>query len=726
MAVNPLNSFATLNKEILPTMRLLHCKTFQLESHDDPTTRPPYAIFSHRWGREEVLYDDIRDQPHAVDFVVLQEYIQGLEKELNELKCHLRVAKGTGGAADSRGVRVGDGENIVGGGAIDLRLHRAKKKEGWAKIEGCCAEASRLGFTYVWIDTCCINKDSSTELSEAINSMFVWYREADLCLAYLEDYTYSSPTPYIPEPIQRGTSQWFTRGWTLQELIAPREVVFYNKYWTFIGCRTSLADIISGLTGISAKILSPRSGAHLSDFSVATRLSWAAGRKTTRGEDRSYSLLGLLGVSMPIIYGEGEEAAFFRLQTEIFRSSSDHSIFAWRGDVSQKNKKVFRDPTFSKDGHTPEPLHIHPSSSETIFERSVSLLARSPDNFKHSSNIYNVPYTPEDLVAFSSPPDGAGALQKYSHVTQAMRVQLPLEPLIITPSEPNDFQSAFLAHLACKTESGVDRVAILLEPGGPGVYRRAAVYELIFVKDTDILHSTVTLQDVYVPSPSPLLPIHQPAMHLDPAVLVRRIRVHLVASEAQKSGFMMSGSYPDLPPEEADRASLRSKVIGPTEWKFSYLTNRDSDVGFIFQGHSVGEFVANAGFVIVFRANSQSCEREDQILVFDLGDVRQLYGEADTSVQILQACRKMWFSDQRFGCVPTEKSQLLVMPLRCGKHVLINTFVEEGKGISLPDKGIRVNVIIKGGLGGIEHRSDCMGAELDRMKWDCQIEERLE
>lgn len=174
-----------------------------------------------------------------------------------------------------------------------------------------------MGYEYVWIDTCCIDKTSSAELSEAINSMFAWYQEAKVCYAYLFD---------VPDrPLK--ASRWFTRGWTLQELIAPREVIFYDGNWRNLGDRTSLGPRISQCTRIPESILSGEKD--LDTFSTAQRMSWAAERQTTRVEDRAYCLMGLFGVNMPLIYGE-REAAFIRLQEEILRISEDHSLFAWK------------------------------------------------------------------------------------------------------------------------------------------------------------------------------------------------------------------------------------------------------------------------------------------------------------------------------------------------------------------------------------------------------------
>ncbi|KAI0471954.1 heterokaryon incompatibility protein-domain-containing protein [Xylariaceae sp. FL0804] len=254
-------------------MRLLH--TTELLVQDFNGDVPPYAILSHTWGDEELSFSDMED-----------------------------------GRKDGRSLR---------------------SLKGWQKITQCCKQAISDGFEYVWIDTCCIDKRSSAELSEAINSMFSWYRDAVLCYAYLEDVVVDSDRSedrsesheaYPPGLIK---SRWFTRGWTLQELIAPPILVFYSSSWSRIDTREKLQDAIVGITGISRDFF--LSG-KLGNFSIAQKMSWASKRNTTRVEDRAYCLLGLFGVTMPLLYGEGRRA-FVRLQEEIMKESDDQSIFAW-------------------------------------------------------------------------------------------------------------------------------------------------------------------------------------------------------------------------------------------------------------------------------------------------------------------------------------------------------------------------------------------------------------
>jgi hypothetical protein len=204
-----------------------------------------------------------------------------------------------------------------------------QRKAGFNKIRQCCAEAERDGFKWAWVDISCIDKRSSAELSEAINSMNEWYGGSGRCYVYLED------VPSGEEAVRNiPRSRWFSRGWTLQELLAPSNLVFFVKYWTAIGflakhytrlwsnARTpgiDLADEVSKITAIPKEFLIGQ--AVLTMASIAKRMFWASRRETTRPEDRAYSLMGLFDINMPVLYGEGLEKAFERLQLEIIKKS---------------------------------------------------------------------------------------------------------------------------------------------------------------------------------------------------------------------------------------------------------------------------------------------------------------------------------------------------------------------------------------------------------------------
>ena len=210
-------------------------------------------------------------------------------------------------------------------------------KKGYSKLKLCCEQAAKDNLEYIWIDTCCIDKTNSAELSESINSMYRWYQNAMVCYVYLFDVHSMAVT----NDLSFEKSIWFTRGWTLQELIAPPRVEFYNSTWNKLGTKESLKDTISTITGISVEVLE---GVDAESFSIAKRMSWASKRTTTRAEDVAYSLLGLFGINMPMIYGEGE-GAFLRLQEEIMKHSDDHSLFAWTSSAEGYRGLLAKSPT---------------------------------------------------------------------------------------------------------------------------------------------------------------------------------------------------------------------------------------------------------------------------------------------------------------------------------------------------------------------------------------------
>ena len=171
-----------------------------------------------------------------------------------------------------------------------------------------------------WVDTCCIDKSSSAVLSEAIISMFRWYHNSTKCYVYLSDI--SRPAFDVNDfnrcELAFRNSRWFTRGWTLQELLAPASVEFFSKDWEQLGNKKSLEQFIHEITGIPIRALQ---GSALSYFSVSERLLWAEKRETTREEDKAYSLLGIFSIQIPVLYGEGRENAFKRLREEIDKPS---------------------------------------------------------------------------------------------------------------------------------------------------------------------------------------------------------------------------------------------------------------------------------------------------------------------------------------------------------------------------------------------------------------------
>jgi len=216
-----------------------------------------------------------------------------------------------------------------------------KSKAGYSKIRFCGIQAAKDGLQYFWVDTCCIDKSSSAELSEAINSIFRWYQDAARCYVYLSDVLVSSSVG-DEEFSQKWKptfkrSRWFTRGWTLQELIAPTSVEFFSMGGERLGDKNSLVQEIHEITGIPVQALQ---GSPLSQFSVEERMSWAARRETTREEDAAYSLLGIFDVHIPLLYGEGRRKAFARLQKEIKESLEDESPAL--PTLSSKHKDSFQ------------------------------------------------------------------------------------------------------------------------------------------------------------------------------------------------------------------------------------------------------------------------------------------------------------------------------------------------------------------------------------------------
>ncbi|OQO05914.1 hypothetical protein B0A48_10010 [Cryoendolithus antarcticus] len=188
-----------------------------------------------------------------------------------------------------------------------------QKTKGFTKLRFCVDRATQDGIHYVWIDTCCIDRSSAPELQEALVSMFAWYRKAVRCYAYLADVSTTADSSIESWQLAFRKSRWFTRSWTLQELLAPRSVDFFSREGIRLGDKKTLQECIHEITEIPIAALQ---GEDLSTFSVSRRLSWARHRKARRKEDRAYSLLGIFGIFMTLIYGEGDHA-FVRLRAKI-------------------------------------------------------------------------------------------------------------------------------------------------------------------------------------------------------------------------------------------------------------------------------------------------------------------------------------------------------------------------------------------------------------------------
>lgn len=293
-----------------------HRELWGIASSESSHKIPPYAILSHCWVGREVVFDDF----DAVSKNRLRSLIQ----------------------ANSMPKTVGSVENVDNGNEASIY-----------KIAGACAQVPvTSGIRYIWIDTICTNKHDSRELSSALNSMFNWYHNAAMCYVYIYDVTWNEADDLNGSRQQFLQSKWFTRGWTLQELIAPKHVQFYDRDWRLIGSKQTLMDQIAEATGIARDHL-------IEDFrtaSIAQKMSWLSRRTTSLIEDRAYCMLGLFGVFLDARYGRGADE-FLRLQREIFISTPagtifDESMFAWQTDLIETSGLLAPAPSCFRDsGH---------------------------------------------------------------------------------------------------------------------------------------------------------------------------------------------------------------------------------------------------------------------------------------------------------------------------------------------------------------------------------------
>ncbi|KAI5992780.1 heterokaryon incompatibility protein-domain-containing protein [Pisolithus albus] len=285
-------------------------------------------------------------------------------------------------------------EQMIGLTAMNPRKRDdVRQRNGYQKIIKSCEQAKKDGYGWLWVDTCCIDKRSSSELSEAINSMYRWYRNSKMCYVYLHDVEereFPAEQNFSKFSSSNGWPEWFSRGWTLQELIAPKRATFFNKDWVSIGAKQDMTYTLENITRIPEEVLVDetilRSTESRERPCIAHIMSWAVDRKTTRVEDRAYSLLGLFDVNMPLLYGEGLKA-FQRLQLEIIRVSSDHSIFAWNRKVrpGRHRSVLANDPSYFRGCH--DIANVAPSRFVEEIEKYIceSELAVATDQGKLSS-----------------------------------------------------------------------------------------------------------------------------------------------------------------------------------------------------------------------------------------------------------------------------------------------------------------------------------------------------
>ncbi|KAF1993262.1 hypothetical protein P154DRAFT_477909 [Amniculicola lignicola CBS 123094] len=397
-------------------MRLINTETLELKQFS--ANPPPYAILSHTWGPDgsEVLFEEMTH---------------------------------------------------------DLRSSPVAARPGYRKIVMTCNIARDVyDLSWAWVDTCCIDKRSSAELSEAINSMFRWYQEAIVCFAVIEDLD--------KDPNSFPKARWFTRGWTLQELIAPKKLMFYDKWWECRGSRTEWGEEIEEITGISLDVLEGRLA--LNDIPVATRMHWASSRVTTREEDIAYCLMGIFDINMAMLYGEGPKA-FIRLQEEIIKQTPDLSIFGWI------------DSTAHESMHT-------------------GILASSPSYF-------------QDRTMALLPIDDVSQTTEFSDTNRGIRFKSSLhEP-------PTDSLGCLVLPLDHQTRSGY--CAIYLRRVGPNTYVRAHPSRNMLASRVRAVKSDSELRNNTFHVSKKLLPSHE---HI-----IDTRRIHFPAN-SDAIGYQLFGIEP--------------------------------------------------------------------------------------------------------------------------------------------------------------------------------------
>lgn len=321
-------------RQLIDKMRLINCKSLDslcLESFEPCNVPKRYAILSHTWEREAESGSTLEVLFHA---------FQDSSRRMND----------TGTDAT-----------------------------GWRKIEGACREAKAFdkSIDYVWVDSCCINKEDAAELQESINSMFKWYAQSTVCLAYLSDAKSDRLDP---------TSKWFTRGWTLQELVASPKVRFYNHDWQFLGDKFKLSDELAEITGIDTQLLKASDEQSITrrlyQVPVCQKMSWASKRQTTKVEDIAYCLLGIFDINMPLLYGE-REAAFQRLQEAIANKYNDLTILAWKSEDTRPESHSAKHVMYYSRTSGLVGSMKKPGSRECYH----GIFACSPREFEHSGSI---------------------------------------------------------------------------------------------------------------------------------------------------------------------------------------------------------------------------------------------------------------------------------------------------------------------------------------------------
>jgi hypothetical protein len=324
---------------------------------------------------------------------------------------------------------------------------------GFQKVLTFCDTAANLDIHKAWADNVCIDQTNPAELSRSINSMFRWYKQSTKCLVYLSDVSITGDDGWHA---QFRASRWFKRGWTLQELIAPPTVIFHDRDWKLLGKREELSLIISDITSIPANVLTGDAGA-LGAACVAQKMAWASMRRTTAPEDIAYCLLGLFDVFMPLIYGEGAERAFLRLQKEILETTEDESIFAWcetpspnkGGSLPQFSGLLARSPAAFKSGAD---VRL-PRSRQRVGQKKLSM---SPGGLEVELLVAPSPLGRSlHRAQLNCLRDTRGAQAEFIsvillHLTEARFCRVKLDQLLFSPASEGgngQFQTLFVRHL---------------------------------------------------------------------------------------------------------------------------------------------------------------------------------------------------------------------------------------------------------------------------------------
>ncbi|TBU26211.1 hypothetical protein BD311DRAFT_456989 [Dichomitus squalens] len=465
-------------------MRLLHNKTGQFVEFPDYQRAQPYAILSHTWNpKGEQTYQQLRK--------IQRRY--GPDGSLRVAPNAVAVsstAMPSSATIDITQRSFPAASRESEGGNLPAFWNDPRLSD---KVRGACAIARANGYDLIWIDSCCIDKTSSAELSEAINSMYLWYNASAVCYVFLVDVPPGDSVEAMDSHFR--ASRWFKRGWTLQELLAPRNVQFLDSDWRLLGSKASLAQVVQECTRIDVEVLTHIRP--LDRVSVARRMSWAANRETSRIEDRAYSLMGMFDIRMPTLYGEGQ-GAFRRLQEEILRRIPDQSLFAWTSGESIGVLPYVRHGSITFLADTISLSSVVRQDPERTGKPGVSLFASSPSEFGASHCIS--PLSPSSSVLSRSYPPF-----DYVQMPYGMRAQFLMIPADRLPSHRYYFLVLACQHVR-RAEQLVIQLCYLgprLHSGGP---RRLSLPKLasargglLTMQASTFLATKVRVKTVYIP-----------------------------------------------------------------------------------------------------------------------------------------------------------------------------------------------------------------------------------